>query len=882
MSVNVHVGVNRNELLAPAYEFTRLASAYRFAGFSPAGRLITRAGLPDFVWQEPTTGVLMLRPNCWHSGFAESPYHKIGRLGLDELYLAENPGSRPAFLAVKTDTGRKVLAREHNTSIVWLLATLTEQEILDKLAGLGEPMKVAWRTKAPLQMNEGFGAIITPTGVSDDRADHYYAFIFGDRFCINILMSGAAEVYERVALDPSEPESREWVFRERYNFSTAGVDHMQPFMVCVIPWGPAYISLTFTQTAAAPTGGLFAVTAGGTKSAAFLIDLRTWGYDPRWHSGQHQFEKVKPAHLTVAMRENVHMYDDAPFRIRYTSTGDDPFGTLFFAPEYLPNVYPGQTPFVQVYGYEGQREAGSGPSDGAFVRPSIVNSGGGEWVDTDDKVLLVKMQLGPSVGKLYTPEVWWHEGGVDRLVHVPTHSIATPPFRYIRMQKTCGLHASECNVKLHDDAYYPQLLRRGLPITVNVAPAIGGDPIPVFDGYVDLVQPNVVGATNMKDPRLPPDPLENPLSARLRVTSEMQGYDMWDRLESTPVRDTITYVGKPLGRTLVKLLRMAGFDDSEIELTDESELNAIIIDKENEAGTLDSFHEDAMIGDAIRDLLSHLAIQGESFIRVRWVGNKWKVYFAPAYMYDETPILKVFHLDASLVPLLDETEGIGRTDTQRWFPPEEGGIEHYYIKSEGNLEVTVSQPEFNAVKCVAAASRGSAGNEKLEFYVPPAPAVLNDENSPIYEGRIRAAVIGPPEITAQNMSKLQQQGRMIYDATQRGNVQATFPGEWQPPVTIDGRSYGLDVDDFIAIVGRNLDGEPVSYGVWRIEAMDIEIREDHAIPALDGSATSEWTFWDRHADYTVVYVGPTALSTFPLEFPMFSTRLPLFGGWPPV
>jgi hypothetical protein len=871
-TIDVNVGVSRNELATPGYAFTRLASNYRFA-YMPSPLAAIRAGTPDGVWQEPNTGVIMLRPNCFRSGFRESPLHKIGRIGIDQLFLAENPSSRSAFLAVHTDTGRKVLAREHNTSILWLLPKLAEQAILDKLAGVGEEMAVAWRTKEPLLMNEGFGAIITPTGVSDDRADNYYAFIFGDRYCLNILMSGAADVYERVRLEPDDPESTEWVFRDRYNFGSAGVDHTQPFMVCVIPWGETYISITFTQTQSAPLGGAFMATRGaGDRRAAFLIDLKQWGHDAEWHEGQKQWQKTKPAHLAVAIRKDVHMYDDAPFRIRYTSEA-----AFALMPEHLPQPFPDVFPQVVAFGYVGHKE----PEQPRPTRIDVEyrNNLGAEWDPVTDTKLVVTMELTPSENGVYTPELWWHTVEFDRVIHQPELSVAQLPWRYLRIQKTCGLNASECNVKIYDDTYYEQLLRRGQPLQVTVRPANGGDPIPVWDGYVDMVQPDTIGATQLEDLSLPPDPVTNKQLARIRVQSEMSGYDMWDRLESTPVQDTLPFTNKRLGETLVKLLRAAGFEDSDIELVDADDLNAIVIDPVTEPGAVESFEADMLVADAIRQLLARYQIQGESLIRVRWVGDKWKIYFAPSYDPSSTNILKVFHLDHTLIPLRDGD--IGRSDIERWFPPEgPEGLEHYYIKAEGNFEADVVQPEFNAAKFVS--STGSSDRaEKLEFWIPPHPDVIETPESPIFEGRVRSAILGPPVVTAQSMLALQTQARGIYGATQARTVQAVFPGEWQPPVTIEDRTYGLDVDDLIAIVGRNTDGEPVSYGVWRIEAMDIEVRTDAAIKSKTGEDDIGHTYWDRHADYTVGYVGPTTSETFALDFPMFSDQLPLFEGWPP-
>lgn len=870
-TIDVTLGVSRNELAVPGYEFTRLASNYRFS-YMPSPLAAVRSGTPEGVWQEPNTGVVMLRPNCFHSGFRESPIHKIGRLGIDELFLAENPGSRPAFIAVHSDTGRKVMAREHNTSILWLLPKIAEQAILDKLVGVGEEMAVAWRTKEPLLMNEGFGAIITPTGVSDDRADNYYAFIFGDRYCLNILMSGSADIYERVQLDASDPDSKEWVYRDRYNFGMAGVDHTQPFMVCVIPWGETYLSITFTQTQSAPLGGVLMATRGaGDRRAAFLVDLKNWGHDPEWHEGQKQWQKTKPAHLAVAMRKDIHMYDDAPFRIRYTSDA-----SFALSPEHLSQPFPDVFPQVIAYGYVGHKEPGEPRPTRIDV--GYVNSLGNAWDPETDTKLVVTMELTPSENGVYTPELWWHTVEFDRVIIQPEIEPQQVPWRYVRVQKTSGLNASECNVKIYDDEYYPQLFRRGQPLQVTVKPAIGGDPVPVWDGYVDKIQPDTVGATKLEDLFAPPHPDTNKQSARIRVQTEMSGYDMWDRLESTPVQDTIPFTNKKLGDTIVKLLRAAGFDDAEIELVDAEDLNAIIIDPVTEPGAVESFEEDMFVADALRQLLARYQVQGESLIRVRWVSDRWKVYFAPSYDSEVTTIRKVFHLDHTLIPLIGGESG--RTDIERWFPPEESeGLEHYYIKSEGNFETDVVLPEFNAAKFISSTGTSDRA-EKLEFWIPPHPDVIETPASPIFEGRIRAAILGPPVITAQSMLALQQQARGIYGATQARTLQAVFPGEWQPPVTIDGRTYGIDIDDLIAIVGRNPEGQPVSYGVWRVEALDIEARLDVEVPSLDGESTGMQSFWDRHADYTVVYVGPTTTNTFALDYPMFSDALPPFEGWP--
>jgi hypothetical protein len=902
--VSVFLGFNRNELRKPGKKHARFGGNVYFNAYWALAERHAKARLPDNVWQEPNTGVVMLRPQILHKGFRENPLHQLGEILLDDLITAQRnvlgvPTS--AWTVINQETGEKVFGRPFDGNITWVATSLAIDDIMTKLSPFDGEMKVGWMTKEPLALNEGFAVALTPSGVWSDRAEAYYAIAFGDQWCVNILMNGQMELWEMIKYPELPPPNNfEWVSRDTFNFSHQGINHTRPFMFQCIPWGPSYISFNFSEQAATASGGQFAVGAhSSVKSVSFLVDIRKYGHVPSFNMLQQQWEKVRPHHLFCGIRDTEHAYLDMPYRLRYTADakfieeGND--DSLFLTAETLSELRSEAEPLLNLYGVFDQLEASGGQpatlrkkAMGEGNIDGLVNLQGEPFNEASDLVAIPNIEMLASENKVYTPEYWHHVVEFPPVIEESTWPLEdlSTKWNYIRLQKSAGSLASLLEAKFHDDSYYSKLFKRGMPVRIAVKNADESETRAVFDGYLHTVYPTPKGTTSLPNPDLPPTGVNAPRS-RLRVQWEAEGFDLWDRLNYTPCVDEIRLRGQSFATIVRDLLEAAGFDPvTEVVIVD-SDLNDLIVGDGGEENVPDFYSEDETIGDALREVLGLYAIQGTSLIRIRWKWDdatdraKWHVYFAPDYVFETytpeggdeieaTEINKIFYLDSTIV---EKHAGSLRSDLQRWNPDGTtyGTRRHYFATSEGPLEPTVNRPAYTDCKYIAAlAAKGdnSAGEVKSDdaavFTVSSHPDVLDDPASAIYEGAIRAEVVAPPEITATTLLDLQRQGRMLYEQEQRGLITVQFAGEWQPEV---------DVDDFIAICGRKPTGEPVSYGVFRIEQMDIELRQDRTAAETGTSRSIHW-----HASYTCVWVGPTNDETF--LYPMFSATLPPSEGWP--
>jgi hypothetical protein len=147
------------------------------------------------------------------------------------------------------------------------------------------------------------------------------------------------------------------------------------------------------------------------------------------------------------------------------------------------------------------------------------------------------------------------------------------------------------------------------------------------------------------------------------------------------------------------------------------------------------------------------------------------------------------------------------------------------------------------------------GKEGTEVrYIPPPSRVITDPTYIGFEGAERTKQLATEDLQiAQTANSVEIVARQYYE--QKYNLKRLrhieFAGEWQPEV---------DADQFVAIIGRaKIDnagqgytiGDPVSYGAYRIEFIDCEIRLDFDDPLSDLDSRYEW-----HGSYTLTYVGP--------------------------
>lgn len=905
--VTLRLNHARRELSKRGYANSLVAGAFRFAdlftvveedeGADPPVEEVNkfkRVSIPRNLWQEPNTGVLMLRPSMARMDYVEEAWFtEYSRLGLADLDYVVYPAPASGPFIRQISTGKKELITLRNSTgglINWLV-----QIALDIcLDQFHEEMHTVWKTKQPLRLNEGWGVQVETFGLNVDRPVDWQGFYFGDRYFLVLNTNGSAYLYEDIR-DPKAPEAdANWVFRETFHFGQGGIDMRLPFQLMCIPWGKSYISFIFSQSGPSGGGNLLKVSrATSRKESCYLYDTSKFGREPVWNEAAKQWEKVPAAKLACAIRGDTHQFAWQVSRLRYKDSVTT-YLLPFHLPEprTLPNPSAVGTTLVELFGHVKQRVAvGSSGTSWSFAiydsKLGASDSDGHVWAsDYEFEGVAIQLTLNPDESHTYTPEVWSRDFYLAPETYVPELDPANESDKWVllRIQKTAGCEASLVEAKLHFDENYEWLYRRGGPIQIRAEIEDGEETEDkvIFDGYVTERLPTMRGGTFLTNPSLPPDPVTNKVTNKLMICEELQGLDMWDRLNNTPLGDAACKEGHArtggataitggetggnlsVGNALKSMISWCGFDP-ETQIDIDEDLFDLDVSSQEETNSLQIYNPDAMVGDAIRELVSRYGIQDKTLIRIRWIdegdetGPKWKVGFAPQWIRFEddeetaTNPTKIFYLDSTLV--LDyEGEGededpVARDDTQRWNPFLNYGDEQHFFITE-QPEWTINRPEFTALICNA--SIGSADDaEAIRCVIEADPNIVNDPEDPRFEAQMRYAIKGPPEITSQDDLELQRQARHIFDQSEKGLVQLAFAGEWQP---------GLEPDDYIMVVGRNMEGNSVSYGAYRIQSIDIELRHDHTT-----------TRWEWHGNYTCVYVGRTSGAD---PYPMFSGILP--------
>jgi hypothetical protein len=807
----------RTELKREGWGVTKVSGSFDYAAWTNdpwhlSGGSGYRKGRPsENVSLIGDPKVLRLRANFEDPAFSEAAAYAADFFGLSDLVV----GDSGQFMELP---GRRGILSKRNAAADEIAETFSVTSMLKKLVDLilANQLVWAWATATDLQANEGFGMRINPSGTGMDSVSAYAAVAWGGRFYLQINMNGTADFWDNQGTD-ADPQ---WVWLDTFNFGKAGLSHRQPMTVAVIPWGLSYIDFVFRNAT-----GVFSfantrsrMTSGFGQS--FTYDLKRIGFVPTIDETLQAVVKTAAAPAFWAMQKSGGQYQILPYKVRYPASE-----TVYMAPQEMERVREYEDPTVKWTGFADFD--GTHPTQPQIVS-SVIDSDGTPWDKTQDHQPTAKFVLSSSADRVYSPELWSYEMRVKSEVYMPdwTPFDASAQWYYIRLQRKAAAEAAQCSIKLFRDGDLANLYKRGSPVRIQAKGADETKNYTIFDGYMIDRKPTVKGHL-------------------LLIEDEVECLDMWDRLNTTPITQVISIDGKTVGDVLEDLLNQAGFFDTEVQIY--SEVGDIPIEGFSEPNALKVFSLDSMVGDAIRELIKRYGIQGRSDIRVRWIedslGNSfWRAYFDPVYDPASPPNI-IFYLDSTLAPDM--------SDVERWIG--DGTFNYYLVNSAP--EWTINQPEFTALKCVGSTGTGE-GSEGLVAFIPPDPAVTDDPASALFEGRIRCKTIGPPEIVAQTQDALDREARRIYDRAQEGLVLLSFEGEWQP---------GLDVDMWVAVIGRNEAGAQVSYGAYRIQCIDAEIRQDHAI---DGSNTSRWEW---AANYSLVYVGPAEYE----GIPMFSEVLPL-------
>lgn len=769
--------------------------------------------LPDALWREPNTGVIMLKPapiriDYWETS---SPLTKA-LMGSSEWRFAAPVNTVGGMLHINYNSSFYSIRQSPNVHLIDLEVTLALQAIIQDF---NTEMHWVMESKQQFAQNEGWAMWVYPPGIYTDRAVEYAVVYFGRRYALIMYMNGTAALKANMGTT----KNPKWVKKAEFAYASGGIDHGKPFQITVIPWGFTYITFLFSQ---ASTEKNHVIASGSIKSTShensFLYDIRAnEGKDVAyWDNSSKQYVKTPASTIAVALRGLVWNYGFALARVRYPTAA-----TLTVMPERIGEPHPKENPTLVWRGFDKQKVKAT--STGPRLTSGYVSALTTTWDKNTDSMLVPYFTLTPDADQIYTPELWSYDLSIPEDVRTPgwVPQDISARYRYLRFTLTTELDQTTAQITLgdKDSSGVDTMLKNPGPIQIIVRDHEGTE-TKVFHGYTMQCMPT----------------LKNPGSAFVQINAR----DMWSRLNEKYVGDFLFLDGSNVADGITNLLKRAGFASTNINLIDpDGYLRSLTFEGFVDPNDQKQFNQDCTVGDALREIFKAFSIFP---IRLRWYNDKWNIYLAPQWTPGTVPQIKFFAASTGHEQVQDTT------DTHRW--------DHGFYKVTSDLEFTVAEPNFNGL--LARSSDGTGKGSKAIESIIPATYVdsrsLTDPTYYYFMGRAKVKVLCPPELTAQTQKELDALSRIYWERNSKAPLILEFEGEWQP---------SIDVDDFVWVCGQDHQGNKESYGVYRIDNIDIEMDMDISEDATaDHPAVN--TGWSLNGRYTCVYVGKTNDPTYPM------------------
>jgi hypothetical protein len=835
----VTINEPRLELKKEGWSKSRVAASIRAALISkvpgPDESCLDRfrpADFPNGVWQDPDTGIILMRPSALRPDYAESSDFFSARIKLSDLTVPAPVGGVALFDEPSDpDTGKpKLIALQRDdpdVDIAGLTGLSTWVNAVHPASNDSSMVFVA-AFAGPMSINEGFTLTIQPSGIATDRASAWFGVMFGDRYYLQLGMNGAASLWEYRYSTCATGASTDWVRRERFEYAQGGVDHTKPFQMTIMPWGMEFISILFSQ-AAQPSKKAKA-TDLRTSSNTFTFKVTLSVDDlPRIDGTHNHYVKLEPAPIRIAMRKKGFQYAFALARIRFAAS------TSFYGlPEQL----------TEVKGVDVTTSAIGFRPTGTTMTCTKVNEDGATW-DIDEHIRFAPLvTLNSDTSRKYTPELWGLEYDCLATTHTPdvdAFDVSTL-WTSLTWRMSCHPDSNELSMVMRRDTDWLNLIKLDGCITIKI------DSVEYFQGYIEQYRPHFDGlpitvgfqrraALGLPNNTAPGVPLrDNPVAD-----------DHWQRLADTDGANFKSLTGTSLGAIFETGFKRAGYDfATECEI--DAEVYTLEVDGFTRANDWKQPQEDANIADLFRRLITSYGTQNAGNLRCIRLRGKWRVYIARAFdILTDTPDL-VFMLDDKAIyssPV---------TDDERW-----DDVDGPRLRVQMQPEIYIKRPEFNDLRCLTTDEPGENA-VALAAFIAPHPDTIDDPTFIRYEGRVRSKTMGPSEcghLSTQN--ELERFARRLYDETYREVIQWTHGAEWVP---------GVEPDQFAWIVGLGPAGTPVSYGVYRIEEIEVNIEHDNVPDVTPDEGDFPQTLGDRRftwkGEYTLVWESAYEVDGIPM------------------
>lgn len=881
-NVQVLLGQARPALRQASWYRTRLAKDFQPGLIIPNPKfqdtinsrepefITIKAALPDDLWQEPTTGVILKKPNILRADFMEGydPIDNWANSLVKDIQWRWNtdPSSFGYDFTIGTSSPATALTTHQFVGVPLRsavddgIAAIQVTKAIQNWMDHSDDMVPGLETNDPFQINEGLSAWIHPYGMFTDRAKTYSVIAFGSKYILEVRMNGSMVLnadlgYNASYITGNVPYTPKWVPVALFTTTDGGVSHTKPMQITIIPWGYDYISFLVSNVDDWNQTRKFSPRLTGSRlGKSFLYRISdSEGFNPPFDRKTGQYVKTYAAPVTIGTRAHNYSFGVGLAHVRYSKIVSE----LVLYPEFLPELKPYAAPTQK---YEGFAGATSDPSSiqPTAIDQSFTNELGFPYNSTKDTEIVAKYELTASSDGMYTPELWLQTFSIPEDVWTPPWPVEdlSKFWTKIRFQRSTTPDTQKAEIRYRfgqdDDRFSKLFVDGGKPIRFTIKG------VPMFDGNIDVNRPTV-GAVIVA----PPSIMDSPVVAD--IMGQHTAHDMWARLNDTEVDSYEFLDGLNMVKVIVALIKKAGFRDSDINVIDPNGYIASYdFESFQNANDWKNINPDATCGAVLRELLKNYWFKP---IRVRWVDNQWLIYEAPTYTYvkNSPPAIQL----AMVTPL-------GTSDTDRW-------SNHIY-KVRGNFEIDNPEIDFNVLvaRTIKEVGEGADGFEvTIPGNVLPTGDVnkydyfpyrsVNDPTYPWFIGSVKVKTIQPPEITlATSLPELAKLARIYFERYAKRRPTGNCRCEWQEEI---------DVDEFVWVTGLDNHGNPCSYGAWRVDDVDVEISQDFP----DRSNAHDFPDWvnspfnNRDMSYTydarlsLVFVGLADSK----DVPMFEGIFPI-------